>query len=161
MKTIIAIDPGKKGGFAIQYNSGITLRSMPATDGDVADAFRDVTGKFLFNRSFDEQCVVVIEKVGGFIGVRQPGSAMFKFGYGTGFLHGVAMALGLPIVEVRPQEWQKHFGFGTKGNLTPTEWKNKLKSEAQRRFPKLNITLQTADALLILEWYRETHGGGQ
>jgi hypothetical protein len=32
-----------------------------------------------------------------------------------------------------------------------TEWKNKLKSEAQRRFPSIKVTLGNCDALLILE----------
>lgn len=36
-----------------------------------------------------------------------------------------------------------------------TAWKNKLKEEAQRRFPQLDITLKTADALLILDYARE------
>lgn len=31
------------------------------------------------------------------------------------------------------------------------DWKNKLKDEAQRRFPKQNITLKTCDALLLLD----------
>ena len=34
---------------------------------------------------------------------------------------------------------------------TPTQWKNKLKAEAQRLFPDIRVTLKTADALLILE----------
>lgn len=32
-----------------------------------------------------------------------------------------------------------------------TEFKNKLKAEAQRRFPKVKVTLKNCDALLILE----------
>jgi hypothetical protein len=32
-----------------------------------------------------------------------------------------------------------------------TEWKNKLKAEAQRRFPTVKVTLKNCDALLILE----------
>jgi hypothetical protein len=31
-----------------------------------------------------------------------------------------------------------------------TEWKTKLKNEAQRRYPGLDVTKKTADALLIL-----------
>lgn len=31
------------------------------------------------------------------------------------------------------------------------DWKNKLKDEAQRRFPKLSVTLKTCDALLLLD----------
>jgi hypothetical protein len=32
-----------------------------------------------------------------------------------------------------------------------TEWKNKLKAEAQRRYPSIKVTLKNCDALLILE----------
>jgi len=43
-----------------------------------------------------------------------------------------------------------------------TEWKNKLKSEAQRLFPRLEkVTLKTSDCLLILEYGMRTEGGGQ
>ena len=31
------------------------------------------------------------------------------------------------------------------------DWKNRLKEEAQRRFPQLNVTLKTCDALLLLD----------
>jgi hypothetical protein len=45
------------------------------------------------------------------------------------------------------------FGLGTASRCaSKSEWKNKLKAEAQRRFPDLKVTLKTADALLILEW---------
>lgn len=54
---------------------------------------------------------------------------------------------------VRPQVWQKVFNLGTAASCaSKSEWKNKLKAEAQRRFPHLPVTLATADALLILEW---------
>ena len=53
---------------------------------------------------------------------------------------------------MRPQDWQKGFGLGTASACASKRiWKNKLKAEAQRRFPHLNVTLKTADALLILE----------
>ena len=37
-------------------------------------------------------------------------------------------------------------------------WKSKLKGSAQRLYPHLRVTLQTADALLILEYGRKTRG---
>jgi hypothetical protein len=78
---------------------------------------------------------------------------MFKFGEGYGFLKGVVQALGIKLVLVRPQVWQKPFNLGTASRCaSQSEWKNKLKAEAQRRFPQLPVTLATADALLILEW---------
>jgi hypothetical protein len=36
--------------------------------------------------------------------------------------------------------------------MKPHEWKRKLKEEAQRLFPNMDVTLKTADALLILEY---------
>ena len=78
---------------------------------------------------------------------------MFKFGENCGFMKGVVQTLGIKLELVRPQVWQKAFGLGTAaGCASKTVWKNKLKAEAQRRFPHLSVTLKTADALLILEW---------
>ena len=42
-----------------------------------------------------------------------------------------------------------------------TAWKNKLKAEAQRRFPDLRVTLKTCDALLILEVARKLRDNNQ
>ena len=101
-----------------------------------------------------DECVCVLEQVGGFVGKGQPGSAMFKFGEHFGFIKGVVQTLGIKLVLVRPQTWQKDFGLGTAANCaSKSDWKNKLKAEAQRRFPHLPVTLATADALLILEWH--------
>jgi hypothetical protein len=78
---------------------------------------------------------------------------MFKFGMGYGVIRGALIALGWRIIEVTPQAWQKHFSLGTKASCaSPGEWKNKLKAEAQRRFPDQDVTLKTADALLILDY---------
>jgi hypothetical protein len=46
-------------------------------------------------------------------------------------------------------------GVGTKGTSTTSEWKNKLKAEAQRRFPLNTITLKTADAFCLLAHARQ------
>jgi len=158
MKVIIAIDPGVSGGIAVEVWGKTVCHPMPPTQGDVLELIRD------FKRMANVECVplgpsatcgCVLEKVGGFAGKAQPGAAMFKFGEGYGFLKGVVQTLGIPLVLVRPQVWQKAFGLGTASHCaSKTEWKNKLKAEAQRRFPHLPVTLATADALLILEWAR-------
>lgn len=138
---LLSCDPGASGGFA-WYNG---CQIMPPTDGDTIDFLRSKRAE-----GFD---TIVIEDVGGFCGQGQPGSAMFKFGFGCGVLRGAAMALGFRVELVRPQKWQKHFSLGTAktaGGKTP--WKNKLKGEAMRRFPNHDVTLKTADALLILDW---------
>ncbi len=93
---------------------------------------------------------IVIEKVPAFVGPI-PASASFKLGYSYGWIVGLWQGRGFKVVLVTPQEWQKTMGVGTKGKSTTSEWKNKLKAEAQRRFPFVEkITLKTADAFCLL-----------
>lgn len=155
---MIAIDPGASGGIAsVTVNGMVDAFKMPETEGDVLNKLRNL-------RTYHD--TLVLEQVGGYVGgTGSPGSAMFNFGRGFGFLLGVAMTLGYKIIMVRPQAWQKALSLGNSKGVTKTEWKNKLKAEAQRRFPKLSVTLSTADALLILEYgrteaFRVAEGGG-
>ena len=50
-----------------------------------------------------------------------------------------------------PAIWQKAHTCGTKGDLTTTQWKNKLKARAAELFPAVDVTLWNADALLIYD----------
>lgn len=145
MSKIISIDPGASGGIAWRDNEGqIHCVPMPKTEGDTLEQLREIG--FVNARCY-------IEEVGGFCGVGQPGSAMFKFGRGFGFVIGVMMASYVRVDLVKPQAWQKHFGFGTiKEAGGKTAWKNKLKARAQQLYPNQSVTLKTADALLILEY---------
>jgi hypothetical protein len=149
MRTIVAIDPGLSGGVAVRWFGKTDCWPMPETQGDLLERLREV--KNVAGLEGDE-LVCVLEEVSGFAGKAQPGSAMFRFGEHFGFIKGVVQALEIRLVLVRPQVWQKGFGLGTASACqTKSEWKNKLKAEAQRRFPHLDVTLKTADALLILE----------
>ncbi len=149
MRAIVAIDPGMSGGFAVRWFGKTDCWAMPETPGDLLERLREI--KSVAGLEGDE-LVCVLEEVSGFAGKAQPGSAMFKFGEHFGFIKGIVQALGVRLVMVRPQVWQKGFGLGTASKCaSKTEWKNKLKAEAQRRFPQINVTLKTADALLILE----------
>jgi hypothetical protein len=113
---------------------------MPETDGDCNDLIGECSN--------GQNAVCYIEKVGGYIaGNKCPGSAMFNFGHGRGVLIGCLLARCLRIIEPTPQQWQKWLQIGTIGGD-----KNKLKAEAQRRFPRLKVTLKTADALLMLDY---------
>ncbi len=150
MKTIVAIDPGASGGMAVRWFEKTDCWPMPETEGDVLERVREI--KNVAGLEGDD-LVWVLEEVGGFAGKAQPGSAMFRFGAQFGFVKGVVQALGIRLVMVRPQVWQKGFGLGTASACASKgEWKNKLKAEAQRRFPQLKVTLKTADALLMVEY---------
>jgi len=123
---------------------------MPPTQGDLLELLRSAKSAAEVE---GDDLVCVLEEVSGFAGKGQPGSAMFTFGEHYGFTKGVVQALGIRLELVRPQVWQKTFGLGTASRCaSKSEWKNKLKAEAQRRFPHLKVTLKTADALLILDW---------
>jgi hypothetical protein len=142
---IVAIDPGASGGIAWRRDGGeVQCASMQKTEGDVLQFLRG------FNH---DDYTFYLEEVGGYVGKAQPGSAMFTFGRNTGFLIGAIMALGFRLEMVRPQVWQKRLGIGTSRTCaSKSEWKNKLKSVAQRKFPNASVTLATADALLILDY---------
>ena len=144
--TQIAIDPGKSGGIAVRYpGENVIAYNMPDTEGDLRDLFVNIY-------SPDSPTVAYVEKVGGYIGgPGAPGSAMFNFGRNFGFILGALSGLYIRTELITPQKWQKKLGLGTSKGLTPTQWKNKLKAEAQRLFPDIRVTLKTADALLILE----------
>jgi len=155
MNQLLAIDPGRSGGIAWAINGLTDCKPMPDTDGDVVDTLRELTVMAGDGRT------AYLEKVGGYVRPAngdkggQPGSAMFGFGHGRGVIMGALMAFGWRIIEPTPQQWQKPLGIGTRSACAGgAEWKNKLKAEAQRRFPECRVTLKTADALLILEYAR-------
>lgn len=163
MKTIVAIDPGMSGGVAVWWGGRVECWPMPETQGDLLERLREIHKAALLEGELlgASELACVLEDVGGFVGKAQPGSAMFRFGEHCGFIKGVVQTLGIRLVLVRPQVWQKGFGLGTASSCaSKTEWKNKLKAEAQRRFPHLNVTLKTADALLMLDYALRTKSSG-
>lgn len=151
---LIAIDPGKAGGIAvysIEDARVIALTTMPETPTDL----------FNFLRRYAKNSRVYMELVGGL--PKMSGSGMFNFGKGFGHLEMSFIALNIPLTEVRPQEWQKALGTGTKGSRTTNEWKTRLKEIAQKRWPTVESAfglktkgqwLSVSDALLILEYAR-------
>jgi len=150
MNTLVAIDPGLSGGIAVSVLGVAGCRPMPTTEGDILALLRGI--KVSSDKS-GVATVCMMEATSGYVGRAQPASSAYRFGENGGFLKGVVQTLGMRLELVRPQVWQKSFGLGTASACaSKTVWKNKLKAEAQRRFPHLEVTLKTADALLILEW---------
>ena len=139
MKFYLAIDPGASGGWV--FNNADTV-----TSGNIDE---------LVDLHFPLNTVIVLENVPPFVGRIIPSSAAFKLGKSCGWLEGYFTGKGFPVVLVRPQDWQKTMGVGTKGTSTTSEWKNKLKAEAQRRFPLNTVTLKTADAFCLLAHARQ------
>lgn len=141
---LIAIDPGKDGGFAFHSDGETTAYRMPKTPKEI---WLLLAGR--------DPAAIFIEKVHSSpqMGVK----SSFTLGRGVGGLEMAAIAAGLDIQYVTPHRWQKEFGLITKGRKigdSSTDKKNAHKSLAQELFPELKITHAIADALLICEYGR-------
>ena len=150
-KILIAIDPGAKGAFAVFRRAEIT--TVPFTgDSDFLESMLSIK---LDSQRCGDEVVCWLERVGGYVGSGQPGSAMFKFGDNFGFIRGVVMALGFELRLVSPQTWQK--GLPSTPKLADRAaakraHKRALKERAAQLYPGRKITLANADALLILDY---------
>jgi hypothetical protein len=181
-QNIIAVDPGVNGGVAWIGGDSPRVQAvhMPATVNDSVRLFCDVT------KNMSGEFVAYIEKISGYI--PGAGGMLFEFGRQVERPSAILTTLGIRIIEVTPQNWQKGLSLGNSGRsrvpsaprgstesareawgiMHETEikaiksanaglkrdWKLKLRGEAQRRFPGLDVTLATCDALLILDYGR-------
>lgn len=151
----IGIDPGQSGGIAVlgANQSGIPLcYGLDTTEKDIRDVLWPLQ-PFMKGSENDSRSFALIERVHSM--PKQGVASSFKFGQNYGFLRGCLISLGIPFEEVTPQKWQKAMGCLTKGD------KNVSKAKCQQLFPSIKVTHAIADALLIAEFARRTHGNGQ
>lgn len=143
----IGIDPGKSGGIAWSSPNGDRSAPLPPTLGDFREQVFNILGEQGFFHAISET-VCYLESPPKFVKAI-PGSAVFVMAQSFGRIEGVLAAFKVPTVTITPQAWQKAHGLGTRGEMTTTQWKNKLKARAQSLYPEERVTLATADALLI------------
>lgn len=146
--TYIGIDPGKKGGFAVLYDSGRAV-VRPWDEREFVSHMKDAS---------ELPCIACLEHVGAMPG--QGVTSMFTFGQGFGFIQGILTAYWIPFELVRPQKWKKEFSI--------TGDKNSSIAVCKRLFPGVNL-LPTercrrehdgmAEALLMAEYARRKLGG--
>lgn len=145
----IGIDPGAHGGLVAIYPDLIAFATIPSSEEGIWRWFQARIDS-------DHLAVAVIEQVSGYIGDKQPGSAAFKFGQSYGTLRMALVAAGIPFKAVRPQEWQRGLGIEPKRKSeSKVEWKNRLKCEAERLYPRYKMTLATADAFLLAHFCKK------
>lgn len=145
----LGLDPGKSGGIAAVAENGEHRYSckMPGTLHDLLDPLKTLLES--------DACFAVLEKVGparGRDGRRQGVSSAFVFGENYGALQGILAALTVAHELVSPQRWQTVMACRTGGD------KNVSKAMAQRMFPHVKVTHAIADALILAEYARRTHG---
>ena len=146
-RVFIGIDPGIKGGIAVIYNDSYRVWPTPSTVGGMADVLIELKGQGV---NLSMYCA--IELVHSFPG--QGVASTFKFGMNYGEWLGILATLKIPYIQVTPHKWMKHYGSMPKDKK---DRKNHIKHLAQQRFPDVDITLATSDAMLIANYMRETN----
>jgi hypothetical protein len=136
----IGIDPGKSGGICAT-NGIISICSK--CPGTVADMANTMTAML----DIDTNPITVIESVHSMPG--QGVKSVFTFGQNYGEWLGILASLQVPYIQVSPSKWMSHYGSRPKDK---TARKNHLKHLAQQRYPKLPVTLATADAILLAHY---------
>jgi crossover junction endodeoxyribonuclease RuvC len=113
MRTVIGIDPGKKGAIVLYSRDGagrIEPHRMPIVDGEINLYGID---KIINPALAVSDCYAFIENVHAMPG--QGVTSMFSFGFSTGALHGILSYCNIPIYTVSPQKWKRTIlkGLGT------------------------------------------------
>lgn len=147
MSLYIGVDPGASGGIAALDETGAVVAAlkMPETERDVLEAF---SGLDVFDLAGSARAVLEFVRSSPQMGV----TSAFSFGRNYGALRMALVAARIPFDEVSPQKWQTAMRCLTKGD------KNVSKRRAQELFPHQKVTHATADALLLAEFCRRTHG---
>jgi hypothetical protein len=140
----IAIDPGIKGGIAWVDHDGI-VRAVEMPDGMIAQAelLTDLARSIKFGWCW-------IERTGTY----RPGNsavAACTFARHCGHLEAICYMLQVPVQQITPTAWQKPLCLPK----DKAERKRAVKELMARRYPHLNVTQATADALAILTWAME------
>lgn len=154
---ILAIDPGASGGLCCYGDDRPLVASrMPSTESGIFRLVRTLGLEA-------DRCV--IEEISMRPGEGQRSTATFFQHYG--FLRACLHSVGLPFETVRPQVWQA--GLGLPSRKPPKGASKKIRAAlkrqhkrdlaelARQRFPGVNLTLKTADAVLIAEWAWHRH----
>ena len=147
MKNYLAIDPGVGGGWAY-YNGAekrIALYPMP----DTLCGMREL----LFSFS-DGEGEVILEEVPKYTGKGRNESTTAVLFQNVGRIEGLVVCRQLTLHRITPVKWQSTLGIGKRGDMDYAAWKRKLKNKACELYPQVdNITLKTADALLLLHHF--------
>lgn len=157
---ILGIDPGSvsaayglldgEGSFVETGDIPIVDRMIDATEWDrilerLLDYHEGETGTVARFTN------VVIEQVSAM--PKQGVTSSFRFGMGCGIIRGVLATYHVPIIQVAPTKWKRHFNLDSDGE--------KSRALALRLWPSCKDLVRKkdhgrAEALLMARWYLET-----
>lgn len=115
MTVVVGVDPGLHGALAVVEGTRLVLEDLPLLQvGSANNAKRaelDLHRLFSFLLKLTPLIDhAYIERVSARPG--QGVTSMFRFGYASGQVHGVLVALEIPCTFVTPQQWQKAMQVG-------------------------------------------------
>jgi hypothetical protein len=154
MSKLICIDSGANGGICVWDLKTHTFVLEKLT-GDTMETLKPVLDRhFAVTADIEE---VVIERPPRFMGTMIPSSRIAVLFEAFGITLGYLAAKNLTPIEVTPVEWQRHIRDekGIKrGEIKHAEWKKQLTLYAREHYgERKDLTGQTADALLLADWY--------
>ena len=79
----------------------------------------------------------------------------FAYGVNYGQWLGIIACHEIPLQTCLPNEWISYYGCSKE--LEYQERKRWLKEKAKSLYPSLNVTLMTADSILITDYAKEVH----
>lgn len=166
---VIGIDPGLTGGIAVLLDGNPVYTVVMPVIGNVLDLPRLIQHlRFppgdmkLFAPPLP---AVYLERAQPM--PKQGSVSTFKFGRTMGQIEGVVTALGLPLVLVPPQRWQKVMHAGIERTLGPKE---RSAMAVARLYPHLDLRASPrcrkaheglVDALLLGAWGARQGGPSQ
>jgi hypothetical protein len=182
-KYFIAVDPGAGGGIAWQLpDSTVGVQQMPETRRDCIDLLRELVvngagcqaviekvAKFIpdggASQMFEygrnvERCGCILETLG--VRLVEVAPKVWQAGLHLGGVIRPELTDDQKAIK-KLKSWQRApkqkavlKAMKAGDAAAKRDWKQKLRAEAQRLFPAVDVTLKTSDALLILEWARRT-----
>lgn len=151
--TFVAIDSGTNGAVCtVSLADGKV--SLFKLDGLQPDDLGPVLDKAISEPSLVD--CVVIEEPPRFMGTMIPSARISVLFESFGIMVGYLMARGHKVIRVTPKAWQRRLNdmLGTRGKMKHSEWKRVLSEYAKKRYEgTVGLTNQTADSLLIAEWW--------
>jgi crossover junction endodeoxyribonuclease RuvC len=142
---VIGVDPGgSSGAIAIIQDGSLRILGM---NGKTEHDIKEFIFGAILRKQMGSRTLAAIERVNAM--PDQGVVSSFKFGQNYGFVRGCLVSHDIPFLEVLPKEWQKLYSMTKKKEESKKEWKTRLLNIARNLYPKADIPLYAADAVLL------------
>ncbi len=145
----IGIDPGKSGGLVIIDETGeAKAYKCPDKVFDMSVLFKIAIGG-----TAPDKVKLLMERVWA-----RPNNAVrsaFAYGVNYGQWMGIVACHEVPLQTCLPTDWIRYYECSK--DLEYQERKRWLKEKAKSLYPNLNVTLMTADSILIADYAMKEH----